>query len=130
MFANLKKNNCLYLQMLQIIALKWKYHPVSSLRHRSYCIYCTILCICTQVDGPMLRYNKTSIYLIKVTSSVPVVETQTQYDPILKYYFGDSRSYARSITTQGHEKVNIKGKNVKIGFLTNTNRRSVVSRFD
>ena len=40
----------------------------------------------------------------------------------LKYYFGA----ARSISTQGHIKVNPKVKNVKIIFLTNTNsRRSV-----
>ena len=49
----------------------------------------------------------------------------------LKYYFGDSRSCARSNSTQGHTKVNPKVKNVKIWFLANTNsRRSVVRRFD
>ena len=49
----------------------------------------------------------------------------------LKYYFGDSRSYARTISTQGHIKVNPKVKNVKILFLTNTNSKiSVVRRFD
>ena len=49
----------------------------------------------------------------------------------LKYYLGDSRSCARSISTQGHIKVNPEVKNLKILFLANTNsRRSVVRRFD
>ena len=65
-FANLwkkkkKKKNCHYLQMFLIIVSK--YHPVSLLIHRTYCIYFTILCFCTQADGLMLRWNKRSIYL-------------------------------------------------------------------
>ena len=45
------------------LVLKWKYHPGSSHRHRTYCIYCTISCICTQADRPMLRWNKPYIYI-------------------------------------------------------------------
>ena len=49
----------------------------------------------------------------------------------LKYYFGDSRTWSRSILTRRHIKVNPKVKNVKIWFLANTNsRRSVVRSFD
>ena len=51
-----------------------------------------------------------------ISETILIITGQLQGDwkIYLKYYFGDSRSYAKSISTQGHMKVNSKVKNVKI----------------